>query len=160
MRFLVSFDYIPYGYILNLPNCESELNERLLRGHGHSPNSRVFEVCSQLAWSEIINLANVFAHKGEFVAFQETLRANTRLQQDCCTFCFLDVTPGMNTAALGSVFCFRQISSLKCNFNFYCLRMNAGVTVIGSIQNKRNQSNVSSRSWHDVTSQLFRFRSL
>ena len=47
LQFLVSFDFI--HSILNLPNCESELNERLLRGHGHLPNSRVFEVWSQLA---------------------------------------------------------------------------------------------------------------
>ena len=64
-----------YVSISYLPRCESELIQRLLRGQGNvclSSGARAV-----VSWSEIINLANVFAHKREFVAFQETLRANT-----------------------------------------------------------------------------------
>ena len=66
--------------ILCCLRCESELIQRLLRGQGN--------VCFRSGASsggmigdnkscECLRAQNVFAHKREFVAFQETLRANT-----------------------------------------------------------------------------------
>ena len=91
--------------ILCCLRCESELIQRLLRGQGN--------VCLRSGASsggmigdnkscKCLRAQNVFAHKREFVAFQETLRANTWFQQNC-TFCFLAVTPGMNSVALASI---------------------------------------------------------
>ena len=63
-----------------LPRCEIELIRRLLRGQGNvclRSGACSGGTIGDNKSCECLRAQNVFAHKREFVAFQETLRANT-----------------------------------------------------------------------------------